>query len=359
MNRFSIEIVSDIQPDPLNRGGPSGLLYEIMHDLAQIPEFCVTARHFSLPSNKLKRRMAQLLLLPERPESRPADLLLAYPSTAIRHIHPNDRSRTIVLGPDSLSLLWTRAAKQGQGVAWLRAGLLARWFSHVDRFISRSFACYLVVGKADRRWIARQSGKNARTAYLPHPLLTHSLLPAPEIEAAVAAQSRPTVLFAGAMSDMYSTGLFEELIDHLISKADLLRSTNLLLVGATYEAAYRRLAANGLSAQWQIWIDQYEELFRGHIIQPVPLAVGAGTKNRVLTALANGATIIGTSVAVENCVEKDFSYARSSATPHPEWQSRCFPPFGTRGALAHPTSPIPSRHSARAGPPIIAAHSAQ
>lgn len=304
MTSRSIRIVSDIAPDALNRGGPSGLLFEILKALEEQGGARLTAEVHGLPNDRILRRAAQLLLLPSRPTHKEwSDRLLVYPSTAIRHVPPEARHRAIVLGPDSLSLLFGRAALRSGRYGLSRARLIACRFRRSDRWLARSLARYAVVGRADRRWIAHLAGPSGRVFYLPHPLLSASLLPLPALAESLRNARRPTLLFSGANNAFYSAGLFGEVTDRLLANPAALRGVRIRLVGSAYKRLAERFALSGADVSWQEWIPDYRELFLGRVVQPVILAVGAGTKTRTLTALANGAAVVGTPVALENCAE--------------------------------------------------------
>lgn len=60
------------------------------------------------------------------------------------------------------------------------------------------------------------------------------------------------------------------------------------------------LASNGIKIEYMDFAESYEEYISQQHIILLPLAVGAGTKNKALSAFGMGLDVIGTQIAVEN-----------------------------------------------------------
>ena len=76
-----------------------------------------------------------------------------------------------------------------------------------------------------------------------------------------------------------------------------------IIVGKRNEWLYKKVA--GKNVRYEDWIDDYTEVLLPNDVHVVPLFAGAGTKNRVLTALSYNCRVISTSIGLENTNHKN------------------------------------------------------
>lgn len=109
----------------------------------------------------------------------------------------------------------------------------------------------------------------------------------------------------GGMSRFYVANLLDEIVERLI-KRSIFYSDKVsidFLGKIRYKALKNELISlenSGITVNYTDYADNYEDyISKKHVIL-LPLAVGAGTKNKALSAMGMGLDVIGTSIAMEN-----------------------------------------------------------
>lgn len=108
------------------------------------------------------------------------------------------------------------------------------------------------------------------------------------------------VLIAGK-NDFYMQSKVKPLLAKLIEASDeLCAKIQITFLGKGWSFSVADLCKAGFSCNQITWVDDYIEEIIKYDVQIIPIAVGTGTKGKVLDALSNGLLCIGTDVAMEN-----------------------------------------------------------
>ncbi|QNH54517.1 hypothetical protein H1B31_00630 [Selenomonas timonae] len=306
-----IAIVTSIPPDRENRGGPSGLIWEIEQFLTNSTAHDVTTIIVPVSGNKYVRQLhtwGRALRSLDIPLD-VYDKILVYPDFLLARLPKRYYKKITVLAPDASSMVGRRKYKQYRGdasVSWIKI-----WYQYL---YAKNFLCfekeyipavehYLVVGKKDRLWLRRHLRDSDReiVKFLLHPLLSHSLLPLD-----ISSMKRPhgrRFVFSGDMRYSYVGKNIIALAQYLSEEdSSLVSKLHIFIVGKNNKWL-ADLFSKETNAQisYEAWVERYQDIcVMGQDIHCVPLVAGGGTKNRVVTALANGVELISTSVGVEN-----------------------------------------------------------
>lgn len=306
-----IAIVTSIPPDRENRGGPSGLIWEIEQFLTNSTAHDVTTITVPVFENKYVRQLhtwGRALRSLDIPLD-VYDKILVYPDFLLARLPKRYYKKITVLAPDASSMVGRRKYKQYRGdasVSWIKI-----WYQYL---YAKNFLCfekeyipavehYLVVGKKDRLWLRRHLRDSDReiVKFLLHPLLSHSLLPLD-----ISSMKRPhgrRFVFSGDMRYSYVGKNIIALAKCLSEESPSLVSKLHILVVGKNNKWIAELFSKETNAQvsYEAWVECYQDIcVMGQDVHCVPLVAGGGTKNRVVTALANGLELISTSVGVEN-----------------------------------------------------------
>ena len=306
-----IAIVTSIPPDRENRGGPSGLIWEVEQFLTNNTTHDVTTIIVPVSGNKYVRQLhtwgRALRSLDIALDA--YDKILVYPDFLLARLPKRYYKKITVLAPDASSMVGRRKYKQYRGdasVSWIKI-----WYQYL---YAKNFLCfekeyipavehYLVVGKKDRLWLRRHLRDSNReiVKFLLHPLLSHSLLPLD-----IGSMKRPhgrRFVFSGDMRYSYVGKNIIALAKCLSEESPSLVSKLHIFVVGKNNKWIAELFSKETNAQvsYEAWVECYQDIcVMGQDVHCVPLVAGGGTKNRVVTALANGLELISTSVGVEN-----------------------------------------------------------
>jgi hypothetical protein len=228
------------------------------------------------------------------------DLVWFYPIAMLAWAEAIRHPRMAATGPDSSSLHFERLIRFGK---WNRArrvllegGQLLR-NERLEKAWQRTGAVLHFVGRADARKFLEVTGEDARAFYSVHPLQDHGTVEAPLDRAA----GQLSVLITGLANSVYAGDLLYRLTDALAARApDLAGVFRFTFVGRYYDGFAERLRAAGFEVRHTPWVEDYGRELTAHQIQIFPLAVGTGTKSKVLHAMATGLLAVGTWVAFEN-----------------------------------------------------------
>lgn len=306
-----VAIVTSIPPDRENRGGPSGLIWEIEQYLKNHTSHDVTTITISESKNKYLRQFHiwGRALRPLNISLDAYDKVLVYPDFLLARLPRKYDTKITVLAPDASSMVGRRKYKQYQNdetVSWIKTVyqyLYAQNFLCFEKEYIPAVEHYLVVGKKDRLWLRSHLREEERgiVKFLLHPLLSHSLLPF-DITSMKKPQGRRFV-FSGDMRYSYVGKNIIALAKYLSeAPSSLVSQLHILVVGKNNKwiaDLFSRETEAKIS--YEMWLERYQDIcIMGQDIHCVPLLAGGGTKNRVVTALANGLELISTSVGVEN-----------------------------------------------------------
>lgn len=108
------------------------------------------------------------------------------------------------------------------------------------------------------------------------------------------------VLIAGK-NDFYMQSKVEPLLAKIQGAShDLCAKIQITFLGKGWDTYVAQLSLVGFECNQIAWVDDYIEEIIKYDVQIIPIAVGTGTKGKVLDALANGLLCIGTDFALEN-----------------------------------------------------------
>lgn len=114
------------------------------------------------------------------------------------------------------------------------------------------------------------------------------------------------LLIAGRY-DLYMKERADELVEVLVKSQQFSLRNNykLTFLGKGWEFHTKTLSEAGYEVEHISFAPNYVEEVRCHDIQITPIAIGTGTKGKVLDAIANGLLVIGTNYALENIAVED------------------------------------------------------
>lgn len=317
-----IAVVTALKPDPYNGGGgPSGIIYEVAtwleHTGTQVDVYHIP------PATGLRRRLNLYGIGYSGRWEHAADYqtILVYPENLLFYIPESARHKCIVLGPDSPSLRDARLFKMApRGVFRLYRHilyLLCLW--HEYRTV-KSCRKMLVVGRTDSLWmrvfnrrILRSTGLVGKVMFLHHPFLTKVIPSSDKLCAATEAPRR--FIFAGLINERYQRPFIDRVLAGL---AVLTTDTIRLVVLGKRNRWLAELASSytGIQVDFIEWIEDYNDVCHiGADVHCLTDIVGAGTKNRALTALASGVEVIATPIGIENIAHHGTAGLTIAATP--------------------------------------------
>lgn len=308
---MNLAIVTSIKPNKKNTGGPSGLIWEIQELLKQYKNVHMSTFIISKSSNKYIAQINSLGFYwgKYKQELITYDKILLYPDFLLGYMPKCLLNKIIVLGPDASSMVGKRkynAYMKDASVSLIKKiyqYLYYKRFKYFERTYIAKINKFVVVGENDKQWLQNNINNNLRykIIFLRHPLLSHSLTNLKDMSFDKFNDKR--FIFAGDMRYSYvgkNITLLAENLKILLSKNNI--NLSIIVVGkANKWIADIFSKVKSLNVQYFIWIENYQDICQiNRDVHCVPLIAGGGTKNRVLTAIANGLEIISTSIGVEN-----------------------------------------------------------
>lgn len=278
----------------------------------------------------LKFPIANYIKLPKRyvdeiNEQKP-DLIWVMGEELSRIVKQFPRYKRIQIGPDTESLYYYRMLGRrfvmNSPVDYWKCALMYRKYARMERnFCTDDNFTYCAVGEEDVRHL-KQLNPKVKARFLRHPhyevspqlkmengSLTPS--PSPKGEGRIKHFHQPKikVLIAG----QYNHYMKQEadLLVEQICNGNVNGNVNCLkdnyfftFLGKGWERHVDTLRSVGYEVNYITFAPDYIEEIVKHDIQLTPIAIGTGTKGKVLDALANGLLVIGTQYALENIVVK-------------------------------------------------------
>ncbi len=230
------------------------------------------------------------------------DLVWMYPHWLVDWMPRLDCKNIVVTGPDSAVLHNERAIQFGDLDAGetKRQKALLRRSENLEILWGTTRARMHMVGEADAERYVKLNGGKAKAFFVRHPLYDHRAL----IEDLVNRRGKVRVMFSGGGGTIFVGSHLRRAVDSIASRRDLRDEIELRFLGKGYADSAARLTKAGFDCTSQLWADDYEaELARAQV-HVFPIAVGTGTKGKVLTALATGSLTIGSEFALENIAVK-------------------------------------------------------
>jgi len=208
--------------------------------------------------------------------------------------------RSVVTTPDCEAMYYYRVLAMKD--IPLRKSLVARYSLMYHRYarMAASFPVgegikYHLVGKEDTLFLRRLNPKiDARFIRHPHYDFT------PHKIKEVASDEKIRMLIAGRY-DFSMSQAVDEAIEAMQSLPSSIKDRYIVtFLGKGWDKCIDILRCSGISTEHKLFVEDYAAEVASHHIQLTPIAVGTGTKGKVLDAFANGLMVIGTPLALEN-----------------------------------------------------------
>jgi hypothetical protein len=299
---MKVLIISSFDPDSQNRGGPTGLLHEVMEGLrlngvdVEFKKIEVSSRmgeaflkYFCFVSI---RTIFKLWLCRDK-----YDAFILYPSWLYFYAFIFGK-RAAVLCPDFTSgTLWkvgNTSARAGHchiAIArWIQAGIALT----AELLVGRLFKLKsIVVGKTDKVQLSKIAGEN-NVVNLRHPIYSEQLISLSKIEKNTNANVEYNRLLVNIYGDfsymekshfwadifkyILDAGLAEELEFHIYSKKNIYIHNDAVQFGLKCSLFER--------------FNTFADLYHFRAISLLPITTGGGTKTRTLMSLANGLPVV-------------------------------------------------------------------
>ncbi len=198
--------------------------------------------------------------------------------------------------PDCESLYYHRML--GKDFATLSLPQVMRYafafwqYRSMERGMRHDAATFHFVGRQDAVFF-REVCPEAKAMFLPHPLYAH------RDKTVSFRKSKIRLLFAARYNHFCRQGS-DRLLEAMLAADDLKSRYAVTFLGKGWETWAARLTDAGWTCQHIAFAPDYIEELQKHDIQVNAIDVGAGTKGKVLDALANGLLAMGTPLALEN-----------------------------------------------------------
>lgn len=154
---------------------------------------------------------------------------------------------------------------------------------------------YHLVGNEDTLFLKKMNPA-ADAIFIRHPHYDLSSLP----HAGVCAGEKIRLLVAGRY-DFAMAHAVDDAVEALQSLPQSVKTAFVVtFLGKGWHGCVATLKSAGFDVQLKEYVEDYAAEVASHHIQLTPVAVGTGTKGKVLDAFANGLMVIGTPLALEN-----------------------------------------------------------
>jgi hypothetical protein len=223
------------------------------------------------------------------------DLVWLYPEwlyTDFRRIP----GRMLISGMDSGTMLFSRLLLRNFAYQpWVSAVKLAQYVL-VESMFARKHRVH-VVGTRDRD-VYRRLAPGADCFYVPYPLGEHLAEPRkPRRDGEI------VVGISGGYQRSYMGSFPDRMTEALCRSPALTARVSWYLIGHGWDSVVEQLRRVGYRVRHEVWVPSYLDFLSAIDVQVIPQIVGAGTKCKVLTAIASGVIPLGTKIAYENILE--------------------------------------------------------
>ena len=226
--------------------------------------------------------------------------------------------RCVVTMPDCESLFYYRLLGKSFATRNLFQILKSSFAYHqylaLERHISLPHVRYHFVGQADASFF-QSHAEQGETLFLRHPLYDYKGKPI------AFHQPRIKLLIAGR-NDFYMADEVQKVIALLTARdaaaevSAIKMHYDIAFLGKGWEPCVEALQHAGFAVSHQRFAEDYIEALQANDIQLTPIAVGTGTKGKVLDAIANGLLAVGTPGALENIAVEHGKSCLLYHSPH-------------------------------------------
>lgn len=229
------------------------------------------------------------------------DLIWVMGEELSRIVKQFPEQQRIQTGPDTESLYYYRMMGRrfvmNNAMDYWKCAMMYRKYARMEKaFCTDDNFTYYAVGEEDINHL-RQLNPEVKCEFLRHP---HYEVSDDDGERKSFHAPKMRLLIAGR-NDLYmrqeADGLCAELEAH---SSELQNSYVITFLGKGWERHVTALREKGFDVKHISFAPDYIQEITRHDIQITPIAIGTGTKGKVLDALANGLLVIGTGYAMEN-----------------------------------------------------------
>ena len=256
----------------------------------------------------LKYPLANYIKLPQHLvdeiSSQNPDLIWVMGEELSRVVKQFPKHQRVQLGPDTESLYYYRMMGRrfvmNNALEYWKCALMYRKYARMERdFCTDEDFTYYAVGEEDIRHL-QQLNPKVNAKFLRHPHYDISKKLKTEFH-----QSKIRLLIAGQYN-LYMKQDADLLSEELrVKNKDLAHHYAITFLGKGWERHVESLREAGYDVGHVKFAPDYIEEICKHDIQITPIAIGTGTKGKVLDALANGLLVMGTPYALENIAVKN------------------------------------------------------
>ena len=206
------------------------------------------------------------------------------------------KEEIIFFGPDNALMLFKRALFSKDQYIYIKVLCLFRYlkFFHVYRKLNKNVKI-LTVGQSDCQAFIEDGFTNVH--YFPHPVELPLFYKKRHERT-----SKVVIGISGALGrfGLFYCGKWYHRLTKVLQKRDYQTKIKFVVLGKQYKNLVRNLQTLGYEVEHTQWADNYQNFLDLIDIYMCLMAVGAGTKNRVLAANAAGLRVLGTEYALEN-----------------------------------------------------------
>lgn len=285
---MKILIITNFKLKKENENEPSSLIWYIFNFLLKFHE--IDVKHIPINSKLELLGFGKKISINELRY----DLYICYPLSIFKRIPNEIKSKSIVIGPDSVTLLYYRFFKTSNSFFLkLKNFLLVVWFSQIEKNIISLSKRFIVVGKNDSRWLKKKFDKE-NISYLTHPIIDYSHKKVDYINY----PGKINFIISG----FYNKKNCMKNINVYLKKLDSLYECSFIVVGKKNKWLFKLIFNKFPKKTFYIErVANFKEICNPiKHVHIVPLKAGAGTKNRVLTALNYDCTVLTSFVGYEN-----------------------------------------------------------
>lgn len=228
------------------------------------------------------------------------DVVWIYPHWLIDWVCSLSCENIIITGPDSSCLHSERVIRYGKWDSYesvLAEILQYKRNMELEKALSLTKATLHFVGLEDLRKYLSLGNKLSQGFYSPY-FFSHY---EPIKNSIVKTENKLKIVITGGGTTVYVgdhlTRFFSELVN---SSKNLSNFYDFTFIGDGYENFISLLNNLGYSTTLRKWVNNYAEEISSAQIQIFPIAVGTGTKTKVLNALSTGLLAIGSTFSYEN-----------------------------------------------------------
>lgn len=237
-------------------------------------------------------------------KSREPDAIWIYGEELMRVTKQFSEYKRIHTFPDCESMYYYRMLGRrfvfSHKSSFWRNAIMYPKYLQMERDMDTNVPCH-VVGEEDARFL-RNLNPSLKTYFIRHP---HYEIAEPQ-KVIHFANPKIKLLIAGRY-DFYMKEQADEMVEALTKAQQftLRENYHITFLGKGWEDHTKKLKEAGYEVEHIAFAPDYVEEVRKHDIQITPIAIGTGTKGKVLDAIVNGLLVIGTNYALENIAVED------------------------------------------------------